>query len=134
MLLVLDASVAVAAVRAGEPGHAAARARLNRVLGADDTIVVPSIFLMELGSARARRGEPESSIFEYVSRLSSAPHRIVTLGPRSAEAIMRAAVRHGLRGADAAYVWLAERESLPLCTLDNEMIQRGATACKIIAP
>jgi predicted nucleic acid-binding protein len=44
MRLVLDASVAVAAARAGEPAHDAARVRLSRILRGADEIIVPTCF------------------------------------------------------------------------------------------
>jgi predicted nucleic acid-binding protein len=44
------------------------------------------------------------------------------------------AVSAKLRGPDALYVWLARREGIPLCTLDREIITRGAGFCQVIAP
>jgi predicted nucleic acid-binding protein len=55
MRLVLDASVAVAAARVGEPAHDAARARLTRILRGADEIVVPTLFSVEVTAAL--RGE-----------------------------------------------------------------------------
>jgi predicted nucleic acid-binding protein len=44
------------------------------------------------------------------------------------------AIRGKLRGPDALYVWLARREGAPVCTLDREIVTRGARFCKVMAP
>ena len=87
---VLDASVAVAAVRPGERSHAAARARLARLL--------------------------------------------VTIGPRSAQAICGVVDKTQLRAADAAYVWVAITHGLPLVTLDHEIGKKAAGLCRVEPP
>lgn len=43
-------------------------------------------------------------------------------------------MRLRLRAADAAYVWLAERQGIPLVTSDREMLRRGAAFCQVEAP
>jgi predicted nucleic acid-binding protein len=43
-------------------------------------------------------------------------------------------MRWRLRGADAIYVWLAEREGVPFCTLDEEIDRRVRDACSVIGP
>jgi predicted nucleic acid-binding protein len=131
---VLEASVAVAAVRPNEPAYAPSRARVALVLQGADEIVVPALFSIEVGAALARAGWGVADIEGYVVRLSSPPHRIVTLGPRSAGRIRQVAVACRLRAADACYVWLAGRERVPLCTLDHEVIQRSAGHCADVAP
>jgi len=39
-----------------------------------------------------------------------------------------------IRGPDALYVWLAEREGIPVCTLDEEILLRGAARVQTIRP
>ena len=134
MRLVLDASVAVAAARPGEPSHRAARLRVSRVLRGADEIVVPALFSVEVGAALARAGEPLPAVRAYVDALVSAAVIVAPLGPRSAHRARETAMRWQLRAADGVYVWLAVREGLPLCTLDREVQQRGGGACQVIAP
>lgn len=128
MRLVLDASVAVAAARSHEASHAAARARVVRALSGKDDVVVPSIFPIEVGSALARVGEPTGAIRAYVNALLAVVE-VTTIGPRSARQILDIAMSSKLRAADAVFVWLAARRSVPVCTLDQEMAARGAAFC-----
>jgi predicted nucleic acid-binding protein len=65
---VLDASVAVAAVRPSEPSHQAARARLAALLTGKDAIVVPAIFDVEVTSALVRAQASGASAAEYLER------------------------------------------------------------------
>ncbi|HKQ71111.1 MAG TPA: hypothetical protein VJT73_17315 [Polyangiaceae bacterium] len=46
----------------------------------------------------------------------------------------RVAMACKLRGLDALYVWLAAREAVPLCTLDEEILTRGAARAQAIRP
>jgi len=130
---VLDASVAVAAVRPGEHSHRAARARLAALLTGADAIVVPAIFDVEVTSALVRGQASSSAAREYLDR-DLAARQLVTLGPRAARAISGVAARTRLCAADAAYVCVASSRGLPLVTLDREIAQKVGTLCQIEAP
>ncbi len=134
MRLVVDASVAVAAARTREPSHRAARERVAGILRGEDDLVVPVIFSVEVGAALARAGEPVPAIRAYVDALLRAATRVVPLNPAAARRARETAMRWRLRAADALYVSLAASEGLPLCTLDREMLQRGASVCEVISP
>jgi predicted nucleic acid-binding protein len=132
--LVLDASVAVAAVRPREPSHAAALGRVSRALRGADEITVPILFSIEVVAALARAGEPLPTIRSYVDALLAAAVRVAPLGPRSARRARETAMRWQLRGADAVYVSLSIAGGLPLCTLDDDLARRCAAACAVIGP
>jgi predicted nucleic acid-binding protein len=132
--LILDASVAVAAAHPSEPTHAAALARVMRVLRGLDELVAPVIFPIEVAAALSRTGTPAAIVEQFVAPLVAEPTRLITIGPRTAGRIQRVAVRLRLRAADAAYVWLATREGVPLVTSDREMLQRGVAACQVERP
>ena len=134
MRYVLDASVAVAAAHPSESTHAAALARVMRVMHGLDELVVPVIFAIEVAAALSRTGSPAPVIERFIAPLIASPTRIITIGPRTAQRIQRVAVRLRLRAADAAYVWLAEREGVALITSDREMLRRGAAICQVRAP
>jgi predicted nucleic acid-binding protein len=134
MRLVLDASVAIASLRPNEPAYQAARVRLRRLANGDDVAVVPSLFIPEVAGALARFGFDAAGIDEFVEALTSAPHEVMTIGPKRARAAASIAVATKLRGADATYVWLAAREGVPVCTLDREIMERGAAACRVMTP
>ena len=133
MRFVLDASVAVAAARPKEPSHSEARALVARVLGGQDEIVVPAIFPIEVAAALARVGEPVRAIHAYVDALMGVVSEVATIGPQRARRIRDMAIESRLRAADAICVWLAAHESIPLCTLDKEMAERGAGFCQVVS-
>jgi predicted nucleic acid-binding protein len=134
MKLVLDASVAVAAVRPREPSHQPSRRRLERVLRGPDVVVVPSIFTIEVAAALGRVGEDPLAIRALVAAFDRPPHEIVTIGRVRARQILEVAVACRLRAADAIYVWLAANRRIPLCTLDEEVLERARTTCQMVRP
>jgi len=130
---VLDASVAVAAVRPSEPSYQAARARLASLLAGLDSIVVPAIFDIEVTAALVRRGASIATVQEYLER-DLAAREIITIGPRAARAISGVAARTRLRAADAVYAWVASSRGLPFVTLDREIAQKVGTLCQVEDP
>jgi predicted nucleic acid-binding protein len=130
---VLDASVAVAAVRPREPSHRAARARLASLLAGDDDVIVPAIFDVEVTSALVRGQASPAAVRRYLDRDLGA-RQLVTIGPRSARAISAVAARTHLRAADAAYVWVASARSLPLVTLGRDIERRAGNLCQVELP
>ena len=133
MIYVLDASVAVAAVRRSEPGHLASRARLRRLLQGDDEIVVPVLFDVEVTSALVRAGVAPDDVATYLAT-DLAARAVVTLGPRAAKAIIDVVARTRLRAADATYVWTASKRGIPLVTLDDEIGRKAHGWCRVEAP
>jgi predicted nucleic acid-binding protein len=134
MRLVLDASVAVAAARAREPSHRAARALVAGILLGEHELIVPTIFSVEVAAALARVGEPLPAIRAYADALLGVAARVTPLSPAAARRARETALRWRLRAADATYVSLAAWEQVPLYTLDREMRERGAGACEVVAP
>jgi predicted nucleic acid-binding protein len=124
---VLDASVAVAALRDTEPFHRDALRRCLPLFAGSEDIVVPAIFDVEVTSALVRRGAEPARVTALLER-HFATRRLVTIGPRALRAARGIVARTRLRAADALYVWVAARESLPLVTVDREVIDRAALA------
>jgi predicted nucleic acid-binding protein len=127
MSYVLDAAVAVAALRNSESGHADALRRCAPLFMGDDQTVVPAIFDIEVISALVRRGAAPQSVGTFFERHFSS-RRIVTIGPRAILAVRNLVGLTRLRAADALYVWVAAREALPLITTDREILARAALA------
>jgi predicted nucleic acid-binding protein len=133
--LVLDASVAVAAVRRNEPDYLAARARVDGILTGRDELIVPALFPIEVAAALARRAVwPHGQIAVYVARLLAPPCRVATIGVKRAHAASQLAAVTRLRAADAVYVWLASQEGVVLVSSDEEVLQRGAAVCHVERP
>ena len=127
MPFVLDASVAISALRASDPNHARAASYLAPLLQGVDSIVVPTIFEVEVVATLTRAGYTPADA-ERAANLFVGSARTVTLGPRGAKSASRTATRTHLRTGDAIYVWVAEREALPLVTLDAEILGRAHRA------
>jgi predicted nucleic acid-binding protein len=124
---VLDASVAVSALRANDANHARAASYLAPLLQGIDAIVVPTLFEVEVVATLVRAGiapaDARRAADLFVSR-----GRQVTLGPRAARAASNTASRTHLRTGDAIYVWVAQREGLPLVTFDGDILARAHLA------
>jgi len=121
---VLDASVAISALRATDSNRPRATAYLVPLLQGTDSIVVPAIFDVEIVATLVRAGFPFPDA-RRAADLFVASARAVTLGPRAARAASRTASKTRLRTGDAIYVWVAEREGLPLVTFDTEILSRA---------
>jgi predicted nucleic acid-binding protein len=102
-------------------------------LSGTDEIIVPVLFSVEVAASLARVGVALPAIRSYVKALLVGA-AVVPLGPRAARQARETAMRWKLRAADAVYVWVADREDVPLCTLDDELARRAGGACTIVSP
>jgi predicted nucleic acid-binding protein len=122
MPFVVDASIAACWALQDEH-HSGADLALERIRV--DEALVPSLWWFELrnilimGERRKRITESETATFlRSVSRL---PMRTDRLPDETV--VLRLARTHKLSVYDASYVELAQREGVPLATLDSEMIK-----------
>jgi len=133
MRYVLDACIPIASMRPSEPLYVVSLGRIQRLQSGADTIVVPSLFQVEVTAGLTRGGLPPAVVEAFVDELL-AHAEVVTVGPIRARQIAGVAMRARLRAGDAAYVWLAAREAVPLVTDDQEIISRAGTVCTVQAP
>ncbi|GAC1352077.1 MAG: hypothetical protein NVS3B20_18890 [Polyangiales bacterium] len=133
MRICLDASVAVASQRPKERSHAAALARVNRVLAGTDDVVVPALFPIEVASALTRGGVEASVVIAYLDSLLAFAE-LVTIGPKRAPLIRAFAMATKLRAADAAYAWVASKANVRLVTLDGELLKLAPPVCRVEPP
>lgn len=127
MKYVLDASVAIAALRDTEPSHKEALRRCMPLFAGEDEIVVPAIFDLEVTSALLRQGASPTSVAQFLAAHLTARTQ-VTIGPRAIAAVKGIIQKTRLRAADALYVWVAVREGLSLITGDREVLDRAPLA------
>jgi len=121
MPFVVDASVTLAWCFEDEttPQTEAILDRLS-----DDTAVVPSLWELEvsnvllLGERRGRLTESQSA--RFVALLGQLPI-LVDSASVDIGAVLAAGRSHALSAYDAAYLVLAEREGVPLATLDAKL-------------
>ena len=103
------------------------------MLSGTDDIIVPVLFSVEVAASLARVGVALPAIRGYVKELLGGA-TVVSLGSRAARQAREIAMRLKLPAADAVYVWVAEREDVPLCTLDGDLDRRARGACTILSP
>ena len=121
MPFVLDASVALAWCFEDE-ATAETEAVLEQL--AEDSAVAPSLWELEVINVlllAERRGRiTESQTARFVALLTQLPILIDSAGADMAS-VLAAGRHHGLTAYDAVYLVLAEREGIPLATIDGKL-------------
>jgi predicted nucleic acid-binding protein len=125
MPFVLDASTIIDwALDEGHPTAGAARERIRT-----DTALSPTLLWFEVRNGliiAERRGRAtENYSAAFLRKLEQFPVTVDTT-PNQAE-VMALARRHRLTVYDAAYLELAQREGLPLATLDRALAEAART-------
>lgn len=125
-MTVVDASVWVSRLVAGDVNHAASRQWLEAYEAQGGRLVAPVILLAEVAGAISRRtnnprlGHEAAQALQRIRAL-----RLVAVDRRLGETAARLGADLGLRGADAVYVGLAQHLKMPLVTLDKEQQERA---------
>lgn len=134
-MYVVDASVWVGRYVPGDRFHRASRSWLAAALASGELLVLPSLALVEVAGALARRTGSDGSARRAAALIAQLPGvRVVPLDPSLTEAAVELAARCRLRGADAVYVGLAAGLGVPLVTWDDEQRRRAGTAIQTFTP
>jgi predicted nucleic acid-binding protein len=131
----IDASVWVAAGAGDEAAHTECRDFLRAVLSAGVEIHLPSLSLVEVTAAVARRTRDPVLAREAGLALLGAPGVVfhgLDLGSASSAAAI--AGRTFLRGADAIYAATALAAGSTLVTLDEQLAARASGAVAVTTP
>lgn len=126
-MIVLDASLFIASIAPAEAHHPVARALLAG-FPEDEPFVVPSLFRVEVIAALSRRNAPEAWLDLIDARLRGPRFLTVPLEAEVLDQATAVARRAKVRGYDAVYAAVALNRSLPLATLDPELVNRLAAA------
>lgn len=98
---------------------------------ADDTAVAPPLWELEVINvlllAERRERITEAQTARFVALISQLPILIDSAGPDMG-VVLAAGRHHGLTAYDAAYLVLAEREGIPLATMDAKLRAAATTA------
>ena len=135
MRITLDASVLVAAGAPDDPASSDAAASIQAALAGGATLHQPSLTMVEVAAAIARRTGDASLAMEATAVLVSMPGLVVHAldGDTAADASALAA-RLRLRGADAVYVATALHHDSTLITLDKEQLERASDLIAAMTP
>jgi predicted nucleic acid-binding protein len=124
--VVVDASVWVSRLVAGDVHHARCQAWFQTQSERGSLLIAPILVLAEIAGAIVRRtGQPDlaDAAVKQVQRLPGL--RLVPLDAALARLAAGLASQHSRRGVDAVYVATAHRLQVPLVTLDDEQLRRG---------
>jgi predicted nucleic acid-binding protein len=126
--LVVDASVWVARLVAGDVFHQPSRSFLDEQRGQGIVFLAPSLLLVEVAGAISRRTREPDLARRAVTTLRSLDDlRLVAMDDDVVQEAAELARSLGVRVADAFYLAVAKRLEIPLATLDVDQRQRAAT-------
>lgn len=134
-MAVVDASVWVSLLHAGDRFHSRSLRWLERNLVEGSVLVAPTLLEVETAAALRRlTGDEELSgaALELTADLG-----LLELVPLTADRAARAAslaTSTAIRGADAVYLELAEERNDVLVTLDRQQLERGARVVTVREP
>lgn len=125
MLLTLDSSVLVAALRSQESAHGACRRILEQLGDSQHLAVQPFTVLIEVVAAiRRRAGSADLAARVHRDLRSLSALWFVELDSHRADAAVGIARASGVRGMDAIVVQVAKEFGSLLLSLDDEMVAR----------
>jgi predicted nucleic acid-binding protein len=134
-VITIDASVLVAAATESDPAWPDAAAFMNAALAAGVQIHQPTLALIEVGAAIARRTGNSDLAMDAGEAILGLPG--LMLQELDIEASTEAAALAGrlqLRGADAVYAATALRHSATLVTLDEDQRSRSSAVLDAMSP
>jgi predicted nucleic acid-binding protein len=124
--IVTDASVWVSRFIDDDVHHEASVSWLRRQIDAATFLVGPTLLLVEVAAAIARRTGDAALAAAIVEQLEQFPPlRLEPLDDALAAVAVSLAGSLGLRGADAVYVAVARQLGAPLVSWDEEQIRRA---------
>lgn len=134
-LMVVDASVWVAAFLAHDSHHAEAAGFLRKMVEDGAPVMAPLLVLPEVAGAVGRQTASTVLAAKTIAFLRAQPW--LQMAPlNDAIALMAASIaaQQRLRGADAVYVALAAQGDGILITLDREMLTRAPPSVRAVTP
>jgi len=131
--ITIDASVFVASARSDEPNYLLSRKFLRDARSME--VYCPTLALAECAAAIARQTSDPYLARELVSMIEDFPGiNLISLDLPLARRAAQIAVEHRLRGADAAYVAVADAFDAALISWDQEMLKRCPAAVATMTP
>jgi predicted nucleic acid-binding protein len=132
---VIDASVYISLINAGEEQHASSWEWFESAQAKQEPLSAPVILLAEVAAALSR-GVGDSALAQRVVDQLKRSRAIELIPVTSALAEQAAAIaaEHRIRGCDAIYVALASRLDDSLVTLDRQQLERAPTIVTVRKP
>jgi len=135
LVLVIDASVYVSRLHRHETHHVESARLLEAVTARRLPVLCPEILLPEVAAAIARGLDDTEFAYRAAAHLRRLPdHRFITVDRALSGSAARLAAECRLRGCDAIYAALAQREGAHLITWDKQQLERAAPVVKTLTP
>ena len=135
LLLVIDASVYVSRLHQRETHHLESVRLLDAVAAHRVTVLCPEILVPEVAAAIARGLDSTEFAYRAAAHLRKLPgHRFVAVDRVLSGLAGRLAAECRLRGCDAIYAALAQREGARLITWDKQQRDRAADVVETLTP
>jgi predicted nucleic acid-binding protein len=134
-VFVIDASVYVSRMQRQEVHHLASLRLLEEVAARGVPVVCPEILVPEVTAALARGVDDTEMAWRAATHLRTLPgHRFVGVDRALGNLAARLAAECRLRGCDAIYAALAQREGARLITWDEQQRERAAPFLDTLTP
>jgi predicted nucleic acid-binding protein len=135
LVLVIDASVYVSRLHQKERHHVESVHLLDVVAAREATVLCPEILVPEVAATIARGLNNAGFAHRAAAHLRALPgHRFVAVDRALSSLAGRLAAECRLRGCDAIYAALAQREGAHLITWDQQQRERAVTAVETLTP
>lgn len=134
-MVVIDASVYVSRLRRQEVYHVESVRLLEAITAHEVSVLCPEIMLPEVAAALARGLDDTELACRAAAHLRRLPgHRFVAVDRALGDLAARLAAECRLRGCDAIYAALAQREGARLITWDKQQRERTAAVVETLTP
>ena len=134
-MVVIDASVYVSRLQQQEAHHAESERLIEAVVACGVTVLCPEILLPEVAAAIARGLDDARIGYRAAASLRALPHhRFVVVDWTLSGLAAQLAAEYRLRGCDAIYAALAQREGARLITWDGQQQERAAGVVETLTP
>jgi predicted nucleic acid-binding protein len=134
-MFVIDASVYVSRFRGQEAQHAQSVALLEAIAAQKVPVLCPEILVPEVSAALARGLDDSDFARRVATHLRVLPgHHFVAVDRGLSRLAAWLAADCHLRGCDAIYAALAQREGIPLITWDGQQRERAVPMVEALTP
>ncbi len=133
-MIVVDASVWVSYVLPQDTWHHASTQFLDAATATATVMVVPALFLAEVGATVARQTTSEAGRVTREQLLEIDLFRWIPIDMELAQAAAQLAAELQLRGADSVYVAIAAQLGLPLISWDHDHRTRATARIPVYTP
>jgi len=134
-MFTLDASVHINALNTAENGSAESQACLQRLVATKQSLLSPTLLLVEVAAASARALDDSDLAIALIEGIRALPAQVwIPLDDELADVAAQLGAQARLRGADAVYAAVARRYTTTLITRDRQQLERLPPLVEVVTP